>query len=452
MIQSPMIQSPTFNKETKQMPTYKELESDRTKKAGELKSFMDSKKKDGQYDMTGEDLAEVRRRNAELNDVGVKCDQARELEAIDAAAIKAARLPQPVAGGQGGNLLHPKAGPDEPGTGLSDPARAMKSLGEMFTESDEFKANCGSGESKYKASIKSAEFLSPSAQAALKSVMTTATGFAPQNNRGPIVVPFANRRPMIADLIPQDHTENSVIRYMEFTTWTNGSAPVAEGGVKPMSALAALERDVLLQAIATLLPVTEQQLRYVPQLRAVIDNILTLMLQLTEESQLLYGNGTTPNLQGYLTKAGVGTYALGTAGLKENIADSVYAAFTKVRTVGFAEPNGTVINPNDWQIVRLMKTSQGAYIWGNPDEAGPERMWGKPVIPTVAINQGTALTGDFATWSHIDRALDITIEVGYINDDFARNQKTIRAEEYVALEILRPSAYCQVTGLAYVAP
>jgi len=99
-----------------------------------------------------------------------------------------------------------------------------------------------------------------------------------------------------------------------------------------------------------------------------------------------------------------------------------------------------------------MKTTQGAYIWGNPDEAGAERMWGKPVIPTMAITAGTGLCGDFATWAHIDRALDLTIEVGYVNDDFARNQKTLRAEEYVALEILRPSAFCQVTGLVYVAP
>ena len=70
----------------------------------------------------------------------------------------------------------------------------------------------------------------------------------------------------------------------------------------------------------------------------------------------------------------------------------------------------------------------------------------------MAINAGTGLTGDFATWSHIDRGTDIVVEIGYVNDDFARNQKTIRAEEYVALEILRPTAFCQVTGLAYVAP
>ena len=418
------------------MPTYKELEAQRQQKAGELKTFLDSKKDAaGAYDMTAEEVKAVRDRNGELNVLGEKADAAREMERIDAAALKVSRLPLPSGD-------PPKSGPEEPGTGFR-PGGGTKSLGELFTECAEFKANREAGDPHYRATLKSAD---------LKAVMTTAAGYAPPNNRGPIVVPFANRRPVIADLIPQDHTENSVIRYMEFTTWTNGAAPVAEGAVKPQSSIAATERQVALQTIATLLPVTEQQLRYVPQLRAVIDNVLELMLMLTEETQLLYGNGTAPQLQGILTKTGVQTYALSTGGVKENIADSFYAAFTKIRTIGFSEPSGSVINPNDWQIVRLMKTTQGAYIWGNPDEAGPERMWGKPVIPTMAIAQGTGLTGDFSTWAHIDRALDITVEVGYVNDDFARNQKTLRCEEYVALEILRPTAFCAVTGLVYVAP
>ncbi len=421
------------------MPTYKELETQRIQKAGELKSFLDSKKDaSGGYDMNGEDLKTVNTRKDELNAIGEKADAARELERTEALAIKAARLP---------GVIHPKDGPEEPGTDSG----AFKSLGEAFTEGPEFLANQGKGDPAYKTTI-SGNAVRQAVGAAMKAVVTTGAGFAPANNRGPIVVPFANRRPVIADLIPQDETENSIIRYMEFTTWVNGAAPVLEGGVKPQSSIAATERQVVLETIATLLPITEQQLRYVPQLRAVIDNILTLMLQLTEETQLLYGTGTVPQLQGFLTKTGVQSYALGTAGVKENIADTYYAAFTKVRTIGFAEPSGSIINPNDWQIVRLMKTTQGAYIWGNPDEAGPERMWGKPIIPTVAIAAGTGLTGDFSTWAHIDRALDITIEVGYVNDDFARNQKTIRAEEYVALEILRPTAFCQVTGLAYVAP
>jgi len=426
------------------MPTYKDLEGQRITKAAELKTFMDSKKDaSGGYDMTSEDLQTVNTRKDELNAIGAKADTARSLEMIETEAIKAARLPAP-------------AGVD---TGL--PARTAptagqnyKSLGEMFTNSPEFAANVGVGDAKYKAIMSTRQVLDTAIKEfdAMKAVMTTTAGFVPANNRGPIVVPFANRQPVIADLIPQDNTENSVIRYMEFTTFTNGAAPVLEGGLKPQSSVAATERQVLLETIAAILPVTEQQLRYVPQLRAVIDNILVLMLQLSEETQLLYGTGVAPQLQGFLTKPGLQTYALGTAGLKENIADSFYAAFTKIRTIGFSEPNGAVINPNDWATVRLMKTTQGAYIWGNPDEAGAERMWGKPVIPTMAITAGTGLCGDFATWAHIDRALDLTIEVGYVNDDFARNQKTLRAEEYVALEILRPSAFCQVTGLVYVAP
>lgn len=372
---------------------------------------------------TAEDRAEIKKRDQELNEIEDQRAKAYETEEIAQKNLsRITEFSRPV-----DNIGHGSAG-DNPGGKV-----AQKSLGELFVATAQYK-NRAQG-SRFETYLPDVD---------MKATMTTSAGFAAPNNRTNIVIPMAQRRPVVADLVPQDNTTLSSIKYMEEATFTNNAATVAEAGPKPESALTFTERNQPVQKIATWIPVTEEQLDDVPTVQGLIENRLNLMLSLTEEVQLLTGDGNSPNLQGFLTKSGIQTQAKG----GDPTPSALYKLFTKIRYTGFAEPSGVVFHPNDWQDIRLLQDANGNYIWGSPAEAGPERIWGKPVVITTAETENTAFTGDFAMYSHISRRMGATLKVADQHaSNFISNILVLLIEERLSLEIYRAAAFGTLTGI-----
>lgn len=319
-------------------------------------------------------------------------------------------------------VIHPKGGGHP----------EIKSIGQLFTESDAFKR-------KGVTSI---------ADLDLKTTMSRGAGWDPEVQRIARVEDYPLRKLTVLDLYPQYTTTNDTIKYMKESTHTNNAAEIAEAAVYGEAAIALTETSDEVEKVGVWLPITDEQLEDVSGISQYVNNRLTYMLGNKIDSELLEGDGTTPNLWGASNLSSVQTQAKGS----DPTPDAFFKAMTAVRGTtagtGFAEPSAIAIHPNDWQDIRLLRTADGIYIYGSPMDAGPERMWGVPVIVTSAKTENTGLVGDFRGYAAVFMKRGISFKVTDSHASyFIYGTQAIRADVRMAAVYFRDSAFCTVTSI-----
>lgn len=396
--------------------------------------FAAYKKGDG-YDMPAEKVAELRQLNGAVGEKAKAYDAAVSLEkaAFDnELALKGLT-----------NLRAPMA-PD----GLGGPADARsakaRTLGEVFaTKGSELKAIADGGSGTLSFELSEPEYVKLLQGAGVKTLLTSAD-IAPQADRQ-AVVPSAQFLADVTDLFVPGSTDSDNVEFYEETTFTNAAAETAEGtAAAPESALSFTLRTYPVREISTFIPVTRRSLADNSGLQSYVEGRLGHMINLRRSSQLLTGNGTTPNLRGILNVSGIQTQAKGS----DPTPDAVYKAMVLARTTGDAEPTGVIFHAQDWQDVRLLRTIDGVYIWGSPSDAGPDRIWGNAVRVSNSITQNTALVGGFRPYAQVFRRQGATIEISTEHSTFFTERKAaVLIYERLALAVFRPSAFVQVTGV-----
>jgi hypothetical protein len=324
----------------------------------------------------------------------------------------------------------PLPGFRHPGNGGGSGAYAGKSLGDLFIESPAFKQyDPGRHES-------------PSANFELKTLLDTTT-WPPQSVRLPRIEPAPFPALTVLDAFSPGNTDQNSVVYLEESTSTSGAAETTEGDEKQESELVFTEREAPVRTIATVLPITAQLLDDVAACRDYVNTRLAFFVRQRLGSQLLNGDGAAPNLRGLLNVVGLQTQLKGT----DPTPDAILKAMDKVRATGY-EPDCVLLNPTDWQDIRLLRTADGQYIYGSPAERGPQVSWGVPVIASSAVPVGTGIVGCFKLACQPFFRQDMTIAVSDSHSDFfIRNKLMMRAECRVAFPVFRPAAFVQVTGI-----
>ncbi len=369
--------------------------------------------------------------NRELEAIGDELKGLDELFGLRAQSDARQRLlTEP---GAGGGMRHPEPGGPE---GLP----ALKTLGRLFIES---KTHFPNGKGFKNAPEETFDI-------DLKTVFRTGAGWTPEEVRLPRVELDPQRPLAIAEQVPNLPTMQDVIRYMLETTFTNNAVETAESTATTDSdligeaALVLQEQTVTVEWLPVFLPVTMQQLEDVAGVEAYINQRLAFMIQQRLDSQIIVGDGVTPNILGTNNVASINVQAKGA----DSTIDAIYKGMDLVRTVGFAEPSHVFIHPTDWQDIRLATTADGIYLWGSPMDAGPLRIWGVPVTASTAVTLNTATLGDYRNFSALYTKRGVTLSATDSHQSyFTRGMLAIKADMRIAMVHFRAPAFTTVTGI-----
>jgi len=256
------------------------------------------------------------------------------------------------------------------------------------------------------------------------------------------------RMTFIRELLPTFGVSTGSVEFVREASYTTNADTVPEYAAtdsegKPESALDFEVVTTPVRTIAHYIPVTRQIVDDEAQLRGYIEQRLLYGLRLKEDQQLLYGSGTGNDLNGILTDSSIQSYSQGSA---ETLIDAIRKAATKAYVDEY-RPTGIVMNHQDWETIELTKGSDEHYIWVDVTTSNGSQLWGMPVVPTNAINQGTVLVGDFRRGSAVHDRQNANIRITDSHADFfTKNLWALLAEERIAQSILRPNAFVEVTA------
>lgn len=316
----------------------------------------------------------------------------------------------------------------------------QKTLGQILVENAEVKAKLMSGPQRGSVSFSVETKTILSATGTWGSTASVSTSLVAADRQGLVNLPM--RQMTIRDLIAPGQTVSNAIEYAVQVARTNNAAVVAENALKPSSNYTWDLRSFPVRTIAHLVKAARQILDDAPALQSTIDAEMRYGLNFAEEAELLYGDGTGAHILGIVPQATAYSAAFVVTG--ETAIDRIRLAMLQ-GTLALYPVSGTVLHPTDWTKIEMIKDSMGRYIIGDPQGTVAPRLWGLPVVASMALTAGTFLTGSFRQGAQIfDRmAIEVLISTEN-NDDFEKNMVSIRAEERLALVVKRPASF--ITG------
>lgn len=219
------------------------------------------------------------------------------------------------------------------------------------------------------------------------------------------------------------------------------------GQTKPSSDFGWEKKTAPLEVLATTVPVEEPTLKRYGELKNLLENELAIGLREEKASHIFAG--TDPEgITGIVNTTGIQTY---TAKTGDHVVDSIRRMVTLAIMNSRLYPTYVAVAPQVKETIDLLKDDNGAYL----TIMANGRIWSLPVIEDVNLVTATTTGADssakttlhFGAMVYYANAATVftdgaqALDVDRVNDQFLKNQLTIRLEEANALKVVYPDAF-----------
>lgn len=338
------------------------------------------------------------------------------------------------------------AGPVD-GTKSTPEAYKAKSLGDHWAHQLQAKGYATAREIPTGQTFAAAELVFEKAATDTQAVGGSAGAYGPlvTDIDTEFVMPKRDRL-VIADLLQSGGVGGNSIKYPVFGALEGGTAYVLEGGQKPQMHMGdpTWVTDALGE-VAGWFKVTDDMAEDLPYMVSEINTTAVYDLRYKEEQAILFGNGTAPNLRGIVQRSGIQTAIRGL----DTVADAIFKAAGLVQTATGFQADGVVINPQDYEALRLSKDANDQYYgggffggaYGNGDMMVNPPIWGRSTVVTAAIPAGKVLVGAFGL-AKLFKKGGIRVEsTNSHEDDFTNDKVTTRLRQREGLQVKYPAAF-----------
>lgn len=186
----------------------------------------------------------------------------------------------------------------------------------------------------------------------------------------------------------------------------------------------------LKETIAGYVPVSKATLKDYAELANIIESDLILDVNEKENGKFLTGSNST-GIIGVLNTPGILAFTTGMGGLYY---EAIRLMRTKVMKEARRVPTHVCLHPDIKTAIDLYKTETGLYQF-----LGDNVLWGMTVVEDFDCDG--ILVYD-ATCARKRPVHSMTVEVGYVNDQFIKNELCILAEKTTALQTTYPDGFC----------
>lgn len=254
-------------------------------------------------------------------------------------------------------------------------------------------------------------------------------------------VVWTARETEIRNLFGAETISGTSLKYFVMGNVEGSPASVAEGAQKPQFHVPTDPKTVNLQKIAGWYYETDELIEDNEFLKSSID------------ARGLYALDEA--IEKYLATTLLNTEGIGVSEVGELDADGIFTGITEVKTLSNFDADAVLINPSDYQTLRLAKDGAegagqyygGGYFYGPYGNGALVRqpgLWGLNTVITNEVPVGTVIVGNFRQGaSVITKAGDgrrVEIVTGD-HEDRTNNRVTVIVEERLGLAVRVPGAF-----------